>query len=514
MNKQKDYLERLIASLSKEEKRHYSMLFSHFKNEKDKPHHYRLYQQYENEKSGKSKIVNQEERSQFYDAKRQLYSILLRRIRDLNEDSSPDISIQNKLNNVVLLYQRSLPDQGMLELKKAYREAAKYEKFGLILQLLDWEKKLNSVMAEPSRELKSIQAEERDILRKFTQQMDLEGIYNQIIKLKKELGYAKGKNKAFLTKSTIKCPNMPSENECMSNSVRFYRHYIYAIYHWMVYNHKEAFVHSKKMLEFDLNNIQSSDYVNGIFQHITSCVCMLEFEEALNGISLAESYSKSVGLNQSVQFSGNMFAYKATYKMVVLNYMGEYSLLKSFVKEVELSLIERQKTISIDALQIIKANLLVSHVGLNQLDKAADIRQELMEMKRRFKLRQDVDTEVYFFQLFYLIQTVAYDLVIPAAQSALRFFRKHEDAQKVFEVEMLIALLLAKPYNYEDKKVLSILLAKCRKIVGDYIGKLKGTLQFQEHYTRYVIWIDAIEQGIPFHQAAREWYQRFSHLEV
>ena len=509
MYKQKNYLERLITSLSKEEKRHYTLLSLHQESESKKPHHFLLYQYYDNGKSGISKPTIFEEPGQFYDAKRQLYRILLRRIRDLNEDSSPDISIQNKLNNVVLLYQRSLPEQGMLELKKAYQEASKFEKFGLMLQLLDWEKKLNSVMAVPSRKLEVIQQEGRDILRKFTQQMDLEGIYNQILKLKKELGYAKGKDKFFLTKATIKSSLIPTERECLSNSVRFYRHYIYAIYYWMVYNHKEAFVHSKKMLAFDLNNIQSTDYVNGIFQHITSCVCMLEFDEALRGISLAETYSKSVGLNQSVQFAGNMFAYKATYKMVVLNYIGDFKLLKSFVKEVELNLQEKEKTISVDALQIIMANLLVSYVGLHQLDQAADIRQQLIEMKKKFRLRQDVDTELYFFQLFYLIQTGVYELVVPAAQSALRYFRKHEDAQRVFEVEMPIALLLSKSYNFEDKKVLPLLLAKCRQIVNDYILKLKGTIQFQEHYTRYLIWFDAIEKNKPFHEAAKEWYSKF-----
>lgn len=506
MYRQRDYLERLIASLTKEEKRHYSMLFSHSKTERETPLHYRLYKQYVNDKSDISKREIDTGRNHLSKVKQDLYGILLRKIRDLNEDTSPDILIQNKLNNVVLLYQRSLPEQGMLELKKAYQEAGKYEKFGLMLQLLDWEKKLNSVMVQPSRALKCIQAEERDILRKFTQQMDLEGIYNQILKLKKELGYAKGKDKILLTKTTIKSSQMPSESECLSNSVRFYRHYIYAIYYWMVYNHKEAFAHSKQMLAFDLNNIQSSDYVNGIFQHITSCVCMLEFEEALNGISLAESYSKSMGLNQSIQFAGNMFAYKATYKMIVLNYMGKYQLLKSFVKEVELTLLEKQKTISVDALQIIMANLLVSYVGLHQLDKAADTRQQLMEMKRKFPLRQDVNTEVYFFQLFYLIQTGAYDLVLPAAQSALRYFRKNEDSKRVFEVEMPIALLLSKPHNFEDKKVLSGVLSQCRKVVTDFITKLKGDTNFQEHYSRYVIWLDAIEKEIPFHQEAREWY--------
>jgi hypothetical protein len=510
MYKKKDYVSDLVSSLNKDEKRQFTLLYGEpFKGEAP-PLFYQLYSVYENSKSELPKNKLHVVPTSITSAKRRLYHNLLRTLRDMNEKSSTDIFIQNKLTNVELLYNHSLPEQSVLELNKAYREAQKFEKFGLMIQLLEWEKRLNIVLPTPTRSLSEIKKEEREILKKFSQQLDMESMYSHILELKREIGYAKGKDKRRVENATIKSVLMPKESECLSNNARFYRHYIYSIYYWMTFNHKEAYTHSSQLIKYDQHNIQPNDYIHGIFQHITSSVCMGLFADTLNGISLAEAFTSQYRLNQSLPFSGILFAYHVNYKMIVLNYMGEQRKLKDFVQKVELRLRDSGKTVPADALQIILANLMVSYMGLDLQDKAAEVRKRLLDLKKKINIRLDILTDVYFFQLFTLIQTKSYDLIKPAAESALRFFRKNEDAQKIFEVEMPIAQLLSRPHHFEDKKVLTVILARCRKTVNDYILKLKGTIKFQEHYSRYLIWFDAIEQGIPFHQAAQEWYKNLA----
>lgn len=510
MYKKKDYVSDLVLSLNKDEKRQFTMLYGDSFKGVEPSLFYQLYSIYE---SGKSELYKNNlpvEATSVTSAKRRLYHNLLRTLRDMNEDSSTDIFIQNKLTNVELLYNHSLPEQSVLELNKAYREAQKFEKFGLMLQLLEWEKRLNIVLPTPTRSLSEIKKEEREILKKFSQQLDMESMYSHILELKREIGYAKGRDKRRVENATVKSALMPKESECLSNNARFYRHYIYAIYYWMTFNHKEAYHHSRQLIEYDQHNIQPNDYIHGIFQHITSSVCMGMFSDTLNGIALAEAFTSQYRLNQSLPFSGILFAYHVNYKMIVLNYMGSQKQLKDFVQKVELRLRDSGKTIPADALQIILANLMVSYMGLDLLDKAVEARKRLVDLKKKISIRLDILTDVYFFQLFIHMQAKSYDLIKPAAESALRFFRKNEDAQMVFEVEMPIVLFLSKPYNYENKKVLPMLLSKCRKTVNDYISKLKGTIKFQEHYTRYLIWFDAIERELPFHIVAKEWYSKIS----
>jgi hypothetical protein len=130
-------------------------------------------------------------------------------------------------------------------------------------------------------------------------------------------------------------------------------------------------------------------------------------------------------------------------------------------------------------------------------------------MKKKTELRLDIHASIYFFQLFFLMHTGVYDLIKSAARSALHFFRKHPDSGNVHRVEIPIALLFSKEHNYEDPKVRTMLMHKCKKLVADFISKLKGAINFQEHYSRYLIWFDAIEKGRPFHESAKEWYQNF-----
>lgn len=506
MYKKKGYVSDLVLSLNTAEKAYFTKLYGDGGNKKDVPFFYQLYTAFEKGESELHKNNVPVGPTIITSAKKRLYHNVLRMLRDMNEDSSTDILIQSKLTNVELLYYHSLPEQSVLELNKAYGIAQEYEKFGLMLQLLEWEKRLNIVLPIPTRSLLEIKKEEREILKKFSQQLDMESMYSHIMELKREIGYAKGADKKRVESATVKSAMMPKESECLSNNARFYRHYIFAIYYWMTFNHEEAHKHSRKLIEFDQHNIQPNDYINGIFQHITSSVCLALFDDTLSGITLAEALMNQYRLNQSLPFSGIMFAYHANYKMIVLNYTGNQRQLKDFVKHVELRLNDAGQTIPADALQLILANLMVCYIGLDLHDKALETRKRLLDLKRKITIRLDILADLYFLQLFFLLQTQSYDLIKPAADSALRFYRKNDDAQKAYEVEMPIALLLAKPNNYEDKKVLSMLLGKCRKTVIDYISKLKGTQQFQEHYTRYIIWIDAIERGIPFHQAAREWY--------
>lgn len=509
MNKRKEDVQALVQSLNKEEKRHFTLLFGHKGGTDAPPLFYQLYSIYEKDDITFSKENIAPSIRAFAGTKQRLYENLLRTLRDLNSDSSTNILVQNKLTNVELLYNHSLPEQSVLELNKAYYEARKFEKFGLMLQLLDWEKRLNIVLSEPTRPLSEIKKEEREILKKFAQQMDLESIFNHIVEVKRKLGFAWGNDKKKLERATVKNPGMPKESECLSNNAKFYHHYIYAIYHFMTFNHKEAYKHSQQLLEFDLLNIQPDDYVTGVFQHITSSVCLAKFTDTLNGITLAEALMEQYRLNQSVPFANRMFGYHANYKMIVLSYMGRYNELDIFVKQVEQRIKDSGKTISLDILQIILANLMVSYVALDMPDMVAFTRKRLLDMKKKTELRLDIHTSTYFFQLFFLMHTGVYDLIKSAARSALHFFRKHPDSGNVLSVEIPIALLLSKEHNYEDPKVRAAIMHKCRKIVTDFISKLKGSINFQEHYSRYLIWFDSIEEGVAFHMAARKWYEVF-----
>lgn len=48
-------------------------------------------------------------------------------------------------------------------------------------------------------------------------------------------------------------------------------------------------------------------------------------------------------------------------------------------------------------------------------------------------------------------------------------------------------------------------MATIREIITNFISRVSD-IGFQEHYSRYQIWCDAIENDKPFYKAAQRWY--------
>src|SRR5690606_27772313 len=122
-------------------------------------------------------------------AKRRLYANILKSLRTSHDDMSVDVTIQNLLSEVEILYNHSLSEQSLPVLLKAYDLANKHEKFGLLLQVLDWERKLNIVLDNSNRTIAEIAGEEQRVLNKLVQIRQLENIYSHAKNLKKLHGY-------------------------------------------------------------------------------------------------------------------------------------------------------------------------------------------------------------------------------------------------------------------------------------------------------------------------------------
>ncbi len=78
-----------------------------------------------------------------------------------------------------------------------------------------------------------------------------------------------------------------------------------------------------------------------------------------------------------------------------------------------------------------------------------------------------------------------------------------------YDVELPIAQLLQKERPYEKKETLREVMETVSQIVQQFISTMKGTNNFQEHYTRYVMWCDAIMRDEPYYAAAQRWHKRF-----
>lgn len=505
MKRKKEDLEHVIQSLTKGEK---YFITNTFKQSAKDAMYVSLYNKLQNTNCRTSKHDDQLKGKVLIDQKRFLYKTILKHLREMHSKLSHDITIQNLLAEVEILYNHSLADQAMLLLVKAKRLADQHEKFGLSLQILQWEQKLSIVLDRPFRTIDEIRKEEEEVLAKNAQINLLLGFYSQIMQFKKQHGFVKGTAKIELDEKVVLHSSFPSLEDCKTNKATYYFNLIFAVYHWMTFDHIKAFHFSQSLLKNDGRDILPSDFINGLFQHITSCVCLAKFNDVLQGIQLAKAFLEEYKLNQSHAYRQLFFIYDSIYKLIVLSYMGEKEKLKEVINHAERQLEFFGEFISTEHYQLVLGNIMNSYIVINDLDKAWSLWNQLFN--KQFKqVRMDIYADLFLFRVLYHLQCNTYELLPSVSHSALRFYRKTEDDKSQFKLESSIVQLFTKEQDYSKPEVLQPLILQAQVSIKNYIKEIPGSIGFQEHYTRYIIWLEAIGQNIPYYEAAQQWYAVF-----
>jgi hypothetical protein len=506
MYRKKEDLRIMIESLNNGEKRHFTNMYRPLAGER-LPMFLELYELLEN---GQSEIPNDlfsTSNQSLVNAKRHLYASILKSLRILHDSSSIDIGLQNQLSEIEILYTHRLPDQASLILKKAYGSAKQYEKYAHLQLILEWEKKLNVVLDQPTRPTIEIIDEQNQITLMAQQLNRLESLYSHILLLKRKYGYVKGEMAGLVKRETILSKEMVTEKDCYGEKSIYYRNFIFAIYHWMTFDHQKAHSYSKKLILTEQHSILPGDYLAGIFQHITSSICAGLFEDTMIAIKIAEMYSSTNHLDIAANYKTMLFAHKATYQIKVLMYRGEFKELKKCIRRIERELGEYQSTLRPEQQHIVLGNMMNGYMALGEYGKAEKIWNELFDQQKT--MRKDIFADLFIFRLFILLHTKSYQQVSVAAQAAQRYFKRMDQVGSTSTVEMEMARLFARNSDLKLKQERNKTLEAAKAIVTGFIQQTNPHAPFQEHYSRYAIWCEAIIANEPFYQAAEKWHARF-----
>ncbi|WP_316835018.1 hypothetical protein [Pedobacter nutrimenti] len=501
-------LQKLIDSLSGAEKRYFKTSSKAFSAEGEYPKYLQLY---DHMASGQTQYREMDltlRGNVQTTAKRQLFLNILKSLRDFHQKKSPEIIIQNSISEIEILCHLNLPDQSMGILRKALKLADEKEKFGLVLQILEWERRLNLVSSTGGRSNAEVKKEEHLVLSKLTQIKELESIYIQAKELKKQYGYVKGLMKKNLIKETIRAKGMPAKSECLSQKALYYFHFIHALYYWMIFDHSNAFLYSKELLAVENQVVLPSEYIDGILEHVTSCVCLGKFEDALQGLEMASAYAEEHGLNQSNSFKVKFFYYQVSYQIIIFNYTGNRSRLLQTIKDAEMKLTQYGTQLSFESRQVIHANLMNAYLGVGNIKKVDELWNQLFRRKSK-SVRRDIYDDLYFFRLFNLLQSKTYVLIPAMASSAYRYYKRIKDHEHLFEPELKIATLLQKEHHFDRSEIRMEVFEEIKLILQQYLNGLKGLDNFQEHYTLYFIWIESLISERPFQELAAKWYKQY-----
>ena len=508
MYQKRDDLPELIEALSSGEKRYFTKLQKAFESSSEQPLFLELFQRLQLPESTVAKALPGKPSKVVTRAKSWLYSNILKSLRVQHDDRSVDIILQNQLIEIELLYRLSLSGQAVLILSKSLNLARKNERFGLLLQILDWEKKLNVVLEKRTRAEDEIISEEHLVLEQYRQVMDLLSIYGKARSHKSQSGYVRGEMRKGLKKDTVGSKGMVKLEECLSEKARYYHHYIQTLYCWMTFDHVNGYLHSKELLKPEMDSIKPDDHLDGILEHVTSCVCMGLFDEALMCLEMGEICVEKQRLNQSDSYVVKMAAYSIIYKLTIYSYIGDKDKLLDVIQKAMLDLGEYHNYMDKSTHNIIFGNLMIANLAAGKIEEADTLWYNVFNHAPH-PLRRDMKADFYLFRLFSLLQNKAYDLIPSFALSATRYYRKSNTAESLFVAELPIAKLLSREHEYQKPEVRMELFVEMKKILVRYIAGLKGISGFQEQYTRYIIWIESLMTERPFYVIAAEWYHTF-----
>ncbi len=496
--------------MSGAEKKHFILFFSSKSSKAQKPLYIQLFQAFTKLKIELPELEESISPQVYTTGKKRLFKNLMASLRFYHQKSSVEIIIQNYLSEIEILYNHNLPKQSLYILKRAYALAVHYEKFGLLLQILEWEGKLNIILDNPTRTIEAIANEEQEVLRKLKQIIDLENIYNIARSRKRQHGYIKGKMRLALNNEILKAPGMITYEQCMSQKARFYYDYIHALYYWMTFEHDKAYQHSKNLPTPQMQLVVLNDYINGVLEHVASCVNLGVFNEAFSTLRLANSYLIGQRLNQFHAFKVKMFYYEGVYLLIMYNYMGDLKRLMHTIKLVENGLEDYEDHLTAEMKQVIYGNLMNAYMGCGNI-RMMDITWERVFSKISKTVRHDINGDLYLFRLFSLLQGKVYEVLPSVALSARRYYSQTKESKVYFGLELKITGILLKNWNWYDEVTRNTALKEIEIILSDYIFQLNRERNFQEHYSRYVIWINSILNERAFYKEAALWYRR--HIE-
>jgi hypothetical protein len=508
MYRKKNDLQCLVTSLTSAEKRHFTIISNAF----DSKHsnYARLFNILSNEAGDISAKAPAPEDKQVHSATtgKTLYHNLLKTLRLYYQEASIDMILNNLLCEVEILFLKNLGFQSLTLLDKAKKLAYESERHAVVIQALGWERKLNFILSQPQRSEYEIAIEEEKVSKEMQQVIQLQRLFNRVLEYKRKHGYIRGALRQQLQQEINETGLELYATDTLSEKSRYYAFFTQVLFHWMQYNHHEAFRYSQQLVRIQPGVISEIEYLMALLEHVTSCICLGRFKDALAYLEKAETFKNSLSLKNVVPCTMKLFYYKTCYRLMAYMYMGDKENCRMVIKETEQQLVLLRSHLSNEMEQVINNALRNACLSTGDMDKAEALLNKMVSNPAS-PLRTDVYDDAILFRLFWHFTREDYSILPHFALSAFRYYKNFKDDQNRFDIELKISSMLrhAKINSLPSEK--KRILNQLRSVIIDHISACTTLNRFQEHYYYYVIWIDSIVQRKPFHEVAAAWHEQY-----
>ncbi len=433
--RQQEFLFELVHNLTKSEKRYFKLLSNRSAGDKT---YLSLFENIEQQSIYEEDILLKKQktsRKTFAVAKNYLQEQILRSLRNFHEGISVKTRIHALLVNVEILFQKGLTRPAFKELKKARNLAIKHEKFGLLQEILNWERQFSIISEKPLRTNKDIAAEEANILDKQRNVLQYQSLYHQLLEFKKQLGYARNKKDENKVKKIINHELLKDVNKALSERARYYFHLSYTNYCYIIGNFEDYYQSSLNILKLDHSAIDEYEQLSAVLNHIPCAFFVGRAAECLQYIDLAEKVKNKISIGKFEYIGMQVFYYRTTYKIAALVKQGSFDQVAEALAYAEKAYRKYERMLNKEWKGIMLEIIALTYFLMEKPKKTFYWTNQFLISSNR-NSRLDIYVSLRILNLLALIELQDFQTLGYAANSAYRSLRMLNKPDNSYEVEL------------------------------------------------------------------------------
>jgi len=439
----------LVERMTSVERRYFKVFTQAFKKNSD---HVRLFDFISNQKSKNENLLEKFEigfnGNKAALKRRYLKTQILTSLRNYYKDQTPGLIIMNLLQDVEILYHKKLFIQCEKTLKRAKKVAIKHERFGLYLEILNWERRLiSSTLENYTLNEKDIALEEKKTHEKYNNVVWAKQLHSTVFEFKKEHGFLITKGSDSL-RELIPIKEFNSLNMLVSERASFYYYWASSIYYWILSDFEKSYQFTSKLTLEYKNVIDPEDFFYGILEHLTACICTHRYEELLNNINIIEELVENEAFGDYSAVKDRFFYYKANYSSIAYTVLGKRIELINTLNIITDRINEKDNPLVPQIEQVLKSTIGHAWFALGNFTRAKKLYWEILNTPKS-QIRNDVYDNAKLYYPFILFEMEEYELMEYEAKSSHIHFLQNEER---YSYVLIILRELLKLKSYDSKK--------------------------------------------------------------
>ena len=439
---QTDHLVQLIRSLTKAEKRHFR-LFVTRNQASDNILFLQLFDVIEKHKEYDEEIIlkkiPQIKKRQLSNLKAHLYKQLLMSLRLLSKNYNKDIEIREKIDYAKVLYTKGLYRQSLEMLEKTKNLAKKYHQNILALEVIEFEKLIESQYITRSIDTRADELTEEAIstMQRVRKSNIFSNLSLQLYGLYLKVGYVKNEKDHYFVNEFFSA-NLPKyKHEELGFYEKLYLYQSYVWFHHTTQDFLHCYKYAQKWVDLfeenkEMQTLETPLYLKGLHNLLSSLFFLSHYDRFLENLNKLENFELHHKVKQNTNVEGMLQLFRYIHRINFHYLEGTFEEGLKFVPELET--IIQNNSFNWDPHRIMVFNYRIAclYFGSSDYDNTIKYLNRILNAPNP-DYREDIQAFARFLNLMAHYELGHMQLLEYLVKSVYRFLNKREELHQVLK---------------------------------------------------------------------------------